>query len=144
MLIKLIFLFVLFFLFYMLSCSLGGPATQPLLNEGRSTEFPKGEFLEELLELLPFFVAIFWVFIGSIFDHPTTTHRRKSAQEKKKSATKSATQNSQKIKFKKKKSRPNVGNSKKSQNSNCQQAKSRRYLVFYKERGYMSLVGPSK
>ena len=32
----------------------------------------------------------------------------------------------------------------KKQVSNCQQAKARRYVVFYKEGGYMSLIGPSK
>ena len=34
--------------------------------------------------------------------------------------------------------------SKSFQNSNCQQAKARRYVVFYKEWGYMSLLGPLK
>ena len=67
------------------------------------------------------------------------THTRKSAQKKKKSAT----QNSQKIKFQKK-SRPMSATQKKNQDSNCQQAKARRYVVFYKEGGYMSLIGPSK
>ena len=73
------------------------------------------------------------------------THTRKSAQKKKKVGHKVGHSKFPKNQVsKKKKSRPNVGNSKNIQHSNCKQAKARRYVVFYKEEGYMSLVGPSK